>query len=314
MAYSYKKPLPLLFAIIVDCLLLPLYFFRKQAFDLSSCKTILIFSTGGIGDAMLLEPLLRSLQKTLPELAIDIVARTTPSELLKLIPGIRKIILFPEYSEQSYFSIWRIFYKQEINNLKNKYDAAFDAKGDATAILMMLALRIRRRAGYRNGALGALLTKSADAEEAIPKWQQHLKVCGFPLTTAPALKIDSISKQNIAAIHLGAGEAVKRAPLKLWIEQLSAIPKEYSIIALGSEEDKQYLAALPEEWQEKIIDHAGLSLYDEIKLLASAELFIGHDTGLTHIAAALGIPIISLFSLSHNPAIWAPSPAKIITF
>ncbi len=263
---------------------------------------------------MLLEPLIRSLHTSFPGLAIDIVARTTPSELLKLIPGIRKIVIFPEYDELGYFSAWQTFYKREIKNLKNTYDAAFDAKGDATAILTMLALRIRRRAGYSNGALGALLTKSADAEEAIPKWQQHLKVCGFPLTTAPALQIDSISKQNIAAIHLGASAVIKRAPLKLWIEQLSAIPKEYSIIALGSEEDKQYLAALPEEWQEKIIDHAGLSLYDEIKLLASAELFIGHDTGLTHIAAALGIPIISLFSLSHNPAIWAPSPAKIITF
>ena len=39
--------------------------------------------------------------------------------------------------------------------------------------------------------------------------------------------------------------------------------------------------------------------------LAAADLFIGHDTGVTHLAAALTVPTIALFGPT-DPMIWSP--------
>jgi ADP-heptose:LPS heptosyltransferase len=44
--------------------------------------------------------------------------------------------------------------------------------------------------------------------------------------------------------------------------------------------------------------------------LARARLYIGNDSGITHLAAAVGTPVLALFGPS-NPAIWAPRGANV---
>jgi heptosyltransferase-3 len=46
-------------------------------------------------------------------------------------------------------------------------------------------------------------------------------------------------------------------------------------------------------------------LYELAKWLATASLYIGNDSGITHLAAAVGVPVIAIFQAS-DPAIWSP--------
>jgi ADP-heptose:LPS heptosyltransferase len=46
-------------------------------------------------------------------------------------------------------------------------------------------------------------------------------------------------------------------------------------------------------------------LYDLACWLATARLYIGNDSGIGHLAAAVGIPVIAIF-LVTDPKIWAP--------
>jgi ADP-heptose:LPS heptosyltransferase len=48
-----------------------------------------------------------------------------------------------------------------------------------------------------------------------------------------------------------------------------------------------------------------MSLPDLARTLASAHLYIGNDTGITHLAAAVGTPTLALFGPT-NPTVWAP--------
>ena len=47
------------------------------------------------------------------------------------------------------------------------------------------------------------------------------------------------------------------------------------------------------------------NLYDLACWLSSARLYIGNDSGITHLAAASGAPVLALFGPT-DPAIWAP--------
>ncbi len=46
-------------------------------------------------------------------------------------------------------------------------------------------------------------------------------------------------------------------------------------------------------------------LYDLARWLAGARLYIGNDSGITHLAAAVGTPVVALFGPT-DPAVWAP--------
>jgi heptosyltransferase-3 len=46
-------------------------------------------------------------------------------------------------------------------------------------------------------------------------------------------------------------------------------------------------------------------LYELAQWLATASVYIGNDSGITHLAAAVGVPVIAIFHAS-NPRVWAP--------
>lgn len=55
------------------------------------------------------------------------------------------------------------------------------------------------------------------------------------------------------------------------------------------------------------------SLYDLAVWLQGASLYVGNDSGITHLAAAIGVPVVAIFQAS-DPAVWAPrgrSPVSV---
>jgi ADP-heptose:LPS heptosyltransferase len=48
-----------------------------------------------------------------------------------------------------------------------------------------------------------------------------------------------------------------------------------------------------------------LPLSDLAMRLAVCEAFVGHDSGITHLAAALGLPVLALWG-DTNQAVWRP--------
>jgi len=52
------------------------------------------------------------------------------------------------------------------------------------------------------------------------------------------------------------------------------------------------------------------NLYELACWLATARLYIGNDSGITHLAAAVGTPVVALFGPT-DPRIWAPRGPQI---
>jgi heptosyltransferase III len=52
------------------------------------------------------------------------------------------------------------------------------------------------------------------------------------------------------------------------------------------------------------------NLYELGCWLASARLYVGNDSGITHLAAAVGTPVVAIFGPS-DPAIWAPRGERV---
>jgi len=332
--YYYKKKLFLILAVVVDFLLLPVKLFVKplvfSQINIPAGKKILIFSLGGIGDAVLLEPTVRFLKKIYPAVAIDLVTNQLSANIFNLIPGLNDIFIFPNFKKGFHPIAWYKFYYQFRGRFLNNYAVSIDTKGDPLVIIFMLAINSSVRVGFINGGLQTLLQVAQDNTISVARSVQLLSLCGGSKEDfAPHLNVSlSLLKtgqdlldqlvvdksKNILGVHLGAGDSSKLLPLKFWEEILNNLIQKYNVIFFGSLADKNIFLSLPDDLRKNIIDLSGLPVIDAVGAMTKTVLFIGHDSGLSHVASALGIKTLCLFSLINDPKIWAPNPAHVITF
>jgi heptosyltransferase III len=113
----------------------------------------------------------------------------------------------------------------------------------------------------------------------------------IPHLDCPVIRGDGI------AIHPFSGGARKNWPLDRFRELASRLGGRVRWIA-GPEDPP-----LPEA--ERCDD-----LYELACSLAGARLYIGNDSGITHLAAAAGAPVLALFGPT-DPAVWAPRGERV---
>jgi heptosyltransferase-3 len=105
--------------------------------------------------------------------------------------------------------------------------------------------------------------------------------------------------QRRIAIHVGSGSEKKNWPLDRWLQVADAFPNDEVIFITGEAEQERGIqpTARP-TW------HA-LPLTELAARLSTCTTFLGHDSGISHLAAACGVPSLLLFGPT-DPAIWSP--------
>jgi heptosyltransferase-3 len=101
------------------------------------------------------------------------------------------------------------------------------------------------------------------------------------------------------AIHPGSGSPKKNWPVKRWIELIGTLPRPVLVI-LGEAENASAFRSSPE-----IVLAVNQPLETLVAELRTARLFLGHDSGISHLAAACGVPSLVLFGPT-DPGMWAP--------
>jgi hypothetical protein len=103
-----------------------------------------------------------------------------------------------------------------------------------------------------------------------------------------------VARERFAVIHPFSGSARKNWPLERFRELARELEREMPVRWCSGPEDPP----LPEAAR---FD----DLYQLACWLASASLYVGNDSGITHLAAAVGTPVLALFGPT-DPAVWAP--------
>jgi lipopolysaccharide heptosyltransferase II len=118
-------------------------------------------------------------------------------------------------------------------------------------------------------------------------------------------------------LHAGVSETKREYPINKWIEASKRLIEEfdYQLIFTGSAKEKPLTDHLQNSIPSGSFSAGGLFSLDEfILLINKSPLIISVNTGTTHIAAAVGTPVIVLYALTnpqHTP--WG-SPCKVLPF
>jgi heptosyltransferase-2 len=103
------------------------------------------------------------------------------------------------------------------------------------------------------------------------------------------------------AIHPGSGSPRKNWPVERWAELGGRLRGQAPLLIVGGEADAAAVAALAALGEVA----QNLSLPELARRLAACQRFLGHDSGVSHLAAAVGTPCVLLFGPT-DPAMWAP--------
>lgn len=116
------------------------------------------------------------------------------------------------------------------------------------------------------------------------------------------------------ALHPGSGSPYKNWPLVRWLDVAERLheshPEARLLISTGEAEDEP-VADFLEALQRKGLPHRRANRWPLPVLgaaLSRCALYLGHDSGISHLAAAVGTPTITLFGPTMSP-VWAPTHA-----
>ena len=150
---------------------------------------------------------------------------------------------------------------------------------------------------------------------AVEQLAQPLAVLGITsIDPVPRLTVPLPTRPiNRLAIHPGSGSRNKNWPLGHWAELLGElIPAFDEVLLISGEADTEIFESVrPLIPATKLRLCANRSLWDLVSELSQATLFIGHDSGVTHVAAATGVATVALFGPT-DPTIWAPNGHSVI--
>ncbi len=129
-----------------------------------------------------------------------------------------------------------------------------------------------------------------------------------PPEPRPGGWLDRDHEAPTLAVHPGSGSERKNWPEPKWAELLErlAARADLDLLLIGGEAEGDRLERLAQLWPADRLQVArSLPLVQLAGLLAACRLFVGHDSGITHVAAALGLPGLVLWG-ETNEAIWRP--------
>ncbi|GIX47642.1 MAG: glycosyl transferase [Candidatus Tectimicrobiota bacterium] len=108
---------------------------------------------------------------------------------------------------------------------------------------------------------------------------------------------------GVVAVHPGSGGPFKLWPLEGWRQLLAWLRRQglMALLVSGPAEPPAVAALAAEGWPQA--RHLPLPLL--AALLARCQAFVGHDSGITHLAAAVGTPVLALFGPT-DPLVWGP--------
>jgi heptosyltransferase-2 len=273
--------------------------------------------------------MLRALKQQFPLAALDVLASPWNAEVFIGNPFIRRL----HTSQQNWHARSRTTYSTAGEVLRlartlrgERYDMAIDPRGDLFVILALWLAGIPRRVGWSCGGGGFLLTDvapwSPDRHE-IESRRTLLRQLGiedkqlrpelFPSwadvgSVREGLATVAQPDSPLVVVHTSAGTAAKRWPAGHYVTLLDTLTRETSATAVlvGEASDQPQSRAIA-QGAPRVVDWTGrLTLMQLAALLGESALFIGADSGPAHIAAAMGVPSVVLFSGTNRAECWRP--------
>ncbi|MHA6289301.1 glycosyltransferase family 9 protein [Maricaulis sp. CAU 1757] len=258
-------------------------------------ERILFITSTRIGDAIINSGLLRHLVETRPDAHFTIACGPLAASLFAAVPRLERLIVMRKKTAGAHWlDLW-------LASVGTRWDLVVDLRASATAFV----LNARQRRVLRRPS------------ETLNKVEEAASVLDLDSVPAPKIWL-SEEARAYAQAHLPDGrDLLAICPSASWVFKVwpadrfadfiarftgsNGIMPGAPVVLLGGPGDEVYAdpirAALPDT---QFVDLLGLGLMETAACLERCRLYVGNDSGLMHMAAAMKVPTLGLFGPSDD--------------
>jgi heptosyltransferase-3 len=268
---------------------------------------ILFVTSNRLGDAILSTGLLDHLIRTYPDCRITVVCGPVAAELFACMPNCERVIVLDKRRWSLHWPLlWAVA-------ARRRWDKVVDIRGSGLAWMVRANRRavMRSRPGHKLSQLAAVLGidppplpvawfSAKDAARAAALLPPGLPP-GRQAASPTAFSVGPQFGPPLVALAPTANWTQKVWPAERFVALFRALasgplPGAVPLVLAGPGAAERAMAAPVLAGLPEAIDLVGrLSLPEVAACLARAALFVGHDSGLMHLAAAAGAPTLGLF-------------------
>lgn len=286
---------------------------------------VLVVAPSWIGDLVMSQCLYKALKSQYPDATLHVLAPKWCLDVLNRMPEVDRTILMPiGHGSFALKGRWALGRSLKLAH----YDQAFILPNSWKSALIPLFAGIKKRTGWKGESRYLLLNDLRTGKErfpllverysalAYPKKDMHdrndLKTIFRPQLTVKPLPTATLlfSKFNIVSTKapLGLCPGAEFGPAKKWPPEFYAYVaqrylennSESEVWIFGSPKDvatgEEVVSHIPEALKQRVRIIAGKTTIEEaIDLLSACKLVICNDSGLMHIAAAVGTRLAAVF-------------------
>ncbi len=300
---------------------------------------ILIIGPSWVGDMVMSQSLYITLKQQHPNSTIDVIAPAWCKPILERMPEVNKALEMPIGHGE--FNLWG---RRKIGkSLRNQYDHAYILPNSAKSALIPWFANIPTRTGWKGESRYILLNDLRPNKKAFQYMVERYVALAHPRTemesshslggihTLPKPKLTiyiPVQQKTLEKFQLssevdaiGLCPGAEFGPAKKWPEAHYAEVAQFAVNngkqvwLFGSQKDVETCQSIKSkvslEGQERVHLLAGhTSLIEAVDLLAACSTVVSNDSGLMHVAAAVGCNVVAVYG-STSPKYTPPLAEKV---
>ena len=291
--------------------------------EVNQAAPVVIVPFVWIGDFVRCHSVVRLLRAQSPDRAVDIVSSTLCAPLADYMPGVRRAVIADLPRRRLGIAMQR----QLADQLRGgKYGQALVMSRKWKAALAPWLAGIPLRTGFAGEFRFGLLNDVRFGERKLPRMIDQMGALALPKGVAlpaewplPELKVPAhdvqtwLARQRLAGesrpivtLSPGAVGTGKAWPVAHYAELAKALATDgASVWILGGPSETPLAKKIIATAGDRAHDLTGSDLRNAILALAAADISVTNDSGLMHVAAAIGTPTVAIFGPT-SPWHWKP--------
>jgi len=291
---------------------------RRRRILPSRIETIGLLKSGAIGDTVLISGIIADLKCAFPRASLVFFSGDSNHEIACMLDGLERVINVPVGNPLAGARIMRSVPVDVMIGFGqwSRLEALFSLAGKTAFTIGFQTAKQYRHYGY-----DIAVEHSADTHE-LENYRRLVQVLGVRTGHLPFLRnpaAEPLKTRDYAVCHLWPGgrrKELKQWPTEKWLmlfEELTSWGLE--VVLTGASPDgannDSVIARLPLHTRCSVRNAAGVSLRQTVAILARASLVVSVDTGIMHVAAALGAPLVAMHGPTSSKR-WGPLGKKSI--
>jgi ADP-heptose:LPS heptosyltransferase len=285
-------------------------------------KKVLVIKLRGIGDAVLSTPAIQALKQSDPEVRVTTLMPPPADQVFMHNPWVESIVPWRRGKEVPLLLSLR----------KARYDCTVNLHANLRSALLGYLSGAKVRVIHDHGGQPFFTTiripEATVRKSAVERDLDAVRALGIPVGSGlrptaflsdkeriwarDFLNQNDVQGPNIVALAIGASAPSKRWPPERFGMLCAKMPSEQEVrvLLLTTSADVKLMPSFLKECPvQKVIRLHNLTIRQVMALLWASRLFIGNDSGIKHLACALGTPTLTLFG-PEDMEEWHPYPPE----